>query len=83
MGTVHAQLVGTACMRPEGEEVGRGKDTIFRDGPFAMLEVDHLSRTVQRIAEQGQVNDAVFLGWYTLHHGKVLLFDGVIRKLFL
>ena len=45
MGTVHSQLVRTAGVRPEGDE-RRGKDPILRDGTFAMLEVDNLSRTI-------------------------------------
>ena len=48
-----------------------------------MFEINNLTRTVHGVAEQGQVDDAVFCFGHALHDGEVLLLDGVIRKLLL
>ena len=59
VGTVHAQLVGAARERGEGQaRVGAfgGKHLIEGHGLLAARKVDHLTRAVERVGAQGEAD---------------------------
>ena len=51
VGAVHAQLVGAASVRDEGDEPT--DHLIVGEGVLAVERVDHLARTVEGIGTQG------------------------------
>ena len=64
MGTMHAQLVGSARLGIEGDaEMGAVdalQDFILRDGLLALLMIHHLAGAVQIIGQQRKGNDSPF-----------------------
>ena len=82
MGTVHAQLVGASGLRIEGYAVVANY-LIVGCGGLAALIVNHLSRAVDGVAEQGQLYAAFFRCGGSVEQGDVALADSVVGKLLL
>ena len=59
------------------------KDAIFGDGTFAVFVIDDLERTVQGVAAQGKVDDAMFCLGDALNDGDISFLDSTVYKLLL
>ena len=88
--TMHPQLVRAPGMRVKGKHRDRTPVTrvmcqhpIFGDSPFPVFMIHNLTRAVQRVTAQGQIDDAMICGHGPLYHRQVFLLDGSGSKLVL
>ena len=84
MGTVHAQLMRTACHGRESKQrfsLMYRQHTVESDGWFAMNAVHYLSWAVEKVGAKWQVNRTICLCYLAIQYGDVFLLDGVSLEL--
>ena len=85
MGTVEAQLVGAPGVGMEGDEgaaLAGAHDLIGGDGAFALVRVYYLSRAVNGVGTQGQLDGAFLVALpHALQHRHIAFLHLVVGKL--